>query len=182
MALRAQSITADQISLTASNGKTVTFTGAQARKFATPALAQTAIRTLIQKQLGEHVGPRCVYVGIDENYNFTDLEQVNASGPANPPPPRRFAFDGAGNLIVTAFDGAQTTISVAAVKAAAQPLVFLKAQVAQALCDDPTGQYDLRATFDKSGAIASIGAATLADVENPLVSAQAPLTPQTEGK
>lgn len=166
MALSAQSVTPDAVSFTAPDGTTVTFTSAQAKKFATPALAQAALYALVQKQLGQHIGPRCLYVGIDANFQFTAGELVSAENP----PARKFAFDALGNLHVTAWDGAQTTILRATVLAQPQPLAYLKAQVAAALCGDATAQYDLQITLDaKSGNIASIGADFIADTPNPLV-------------
>jgi len=172
MTLSAQSVTPDAISFTAPDGTTVTFTSAQARKFATPALAQAALYALVQKQLGEHIGPRCLYVGIDANYQFTSGEIVNGDNP----PARKFAFDALGNLLVTAWDGAQTTILRATVLAQKQPLVYLKAQVAAALCGDPNAQYNLQITLDtKTAQIASISGAFIDTASNSLAqSAQLP--------
>jgi hypothetical protein len=177
MGIVAQSVTPDAVSITASDGTMFRATSAQAKKFPSPALAQAAFLVALQKQLGQHIAPRCCYIEIDDNFNFAALEQVNAGSADNPPPARKFAFDGAGNLLVTAFDGTVTTIPIATVKGAANPLVYLKAQVATALCGDPTGNYQFRVTLDRAKQIASIGSANVSDVANPAAVVQTPDIP-----
>lgn len=156
MSIVAHDRTDDRISLTASDGTVFEYSSAAAQQAGSPAAAREAFYVAVQAALADHIEARSIYLGIDDQFRFTDLELVNPS-PDNPPPLRAVNFTKDGDLELVAFDGVAHTILATEIKQTPDAKTNIETKLAELLIPEGgTAKYEVAVSTNAKGDISDL--------------------------